>query len=49
MTRWPGLDRSQFFEEQDLKITIDYRDILTEILTRRMGNADYRTVFNDKS
>ncbi len=49
LTEWPGLEPSQLFEEQDLQITIDYRDILTEILTRRMGNADYRTVFNDKS
>ena len=48
MTDWPGLNPGQLYEEQDLKITIDYRDVLTEILTKRMGNPDYRTVFNDK-
>ncbi len=49
LTQWPGLSKNDLFEEQDLQITIDYRDILTEILTRRMGNTDYRKVFKDSS
>ena len=47
LTQWPGLDPSQLFEEQDLKITIDYRDVLAEILDKRMGNPEWRRVFPD--
>ena len=47
LAKWPGLSAKDLFEEQDLQITIDYRDILTEILTRRMGSTDYRKVFRD--
>ena len=46
---WPGLDIAQLYEEQDLAVTIDYRDILTEILTKRLGNPDFRSVFTDPS
>ena len=45
LTRWPGLGR--LYEDQDLEITIDYRDVLAEILDQRMGNPDYRAVFPD--
>lgn len=45
-TKWPGLEKNDLFEEQDLRITIDYRDILTEILTKQMGNTDIRKVFS---
>lgn len=47
ITRWPGLAAEQLYEEQDLQITIDYRDVLTEILAKRLGNADFRSVFPD--
>ena len=47
ITDWPGLAPGQLFEEQDLGITIDYRDILTEILGERLGNADPAAVFAD--
>jgi len=46
---WPGLAPEQLFERQDLKITIDYRDILSEILTKRAGNTGIGQVFNDPS
>ncbi len=49
LTKWPGLNKNQLYEDQDLKITIDYRDILAEILSRRMGNSNVRAVFNDSS
>jgi uncharacterized protein (DUF1501 family) len=49
LTKWPGLEAGDLFEEQDLQITIDYRDILTEILTKRMGNTNYRKVFQDSN
>ncbi len=49
ITEWPGLAPGQLFEEQDLAITIDYRDVLTEVLTKRLENPDFRTVFGDPS
>ncbi|HSI72621.1 MAG TPA: DUF1501 domain-containing protein [Fimbriimonas sp.] len=36
---WPGLRASDLFEGQDLKITIDYRDVLSEIIAKRLDNA----------
>ncbi len=49
LTEWPGLDKGQLYENQDLEITIDYRDVLVEILERRLGNPDWRKVFPDSS
>ncbi|MCZ6726384.1 MAG: DUF1501 domain-containing protein [Acidobacteria bacterium] len=46
---WRGLEREQLFEGQDLEITIDYRDILSEILLQRVGNKNIRQVFSDPS
>lgn len=48
LTQWPGLERDQLYEGQDLDITIDYRDVLTEILAKRLANPDYRSVFPDQ-
>ena len=45
--RWPGLDDGHLYEGQDLAITTDYRDILTEIVTKRLGNPNYKNVFPD--
>lgn len=49
MHDWPGLSPNQLYEGQDLAITIDYRDILAEILTQRLDNADIDAVFGDPS
>ena len=46
---WPGLAPELLYEGQDLEITIDYRDILTEILDKRLGNTDFASVFPDPS
>ncbi|HEV7668351.1 MAG TPA: DUF1501 domain-containing protein [Thermoanaerobaculia bacterium] len=46
---WPGLAPEQLYEEQDLQITIDYRDVLAEILEKRLGNTDLAAVFPDPS
>lgn len=48
LTEWPGLNSSQLYEQQDLKITIDYRDIITEVMTKRAGNTDPGFLFPDK-
>ncbi|MEM7353195.1 MAG: DUF1501 domain-containing protein [Acidobacteriota bacterium] len=44
---WPGLADGQLFENQDLAVTIDYRDVLTEVLTKRADNTDIGAVFTD--
>jgi uncharacterized protein (DUF1501 family) len=40
---WPGLE--DLDQDQDLRITTDYRSVLGEILVRRLGNAKLGTVF----
>lgn len=42
---WPGLAHEQLFQSQDLQITVDYRDVLAEIVQNRLGNPDVTTVF----
>lgn len=49
LSDWPGLGESQLYEAQDLAITIDYRDVLAEIVTKRLGNPNFRAVFPDPS
>ncbi|MEM7051861.1 MAG: DUF1501 domain-containing protein [Acidobacteriota bacterium] len=46
-SNWPGLEPDQLYEGQDLQVTTDYRDIYTEMLRKRLGNNDHRTVFDD--
>jgi uncharacterized protein (DUF1501 family) len=43
--RWPGLDQSQLYEGRDLAITTDFRLVLSEVVSRYLGNKDMRTVF----
>ncbi len=40
---WPGL--ADLDKGQDLKITTDYRVVLSELLTRRLGNGNLGTIF----
>ena len=42
---WPGLARENLESGQDLKVTIDYRDILSEIVKNRLGNTNLDFVF----
>ena len=44
LTNWPGLDPGSL-DAGDLATTIDYRDILSEILARRMANGRLNEVF----
>ena len=46
---WPGLDRSVLENGQDLKVTLDYRDVLSEIVANRLGNPNLSFVFPDWS
>jgi len=42
---WPGLQAEELFEERDLAVTIDYRDVLAEIVELRLMNPDLAGVF----
>ena len=43
--RWPGLDSSHLYENRDLAVTTDFRDVFAEILEKRQGIADAGPVF----
>ncbi len=42
---WRGLANDQLDEGADLAITTDYRTVLTEVLTQRVGLADTKSIF----
>lgn len=44
---WPGLEPEQLYEGQDLATTTDYRDVLSEILARRLDNPAPAASFAD--
>ena len=35
--RWPGLEPEQLFEQRDLAVTTDFRDVLGELVSRHLG------------
>jgi uncharacterized protein (DUF1501 family) len=43
--RWPGLAPDQLNQDRDLKVTTDYRTVLSEILRSHLGVADLSNVF----
>lgn len=43
--QWPGLATEQLYDRRDLAITTDYRQVLSEILIRRLGNPNLGTIF----
>ncbi len=43
--RWPGLDQSQLYEQRDLALTTDFRQVIGEAVARHLGNKDLATVF----
>ncbi|MBX3014753.1 MAG: DUF1501 domain-containing protein [Caldilineaceae bacterium] len=42
---WPGLHTDQLYDRRDLAITTDYRSVLSEILIRRLQNANLGYIF----
>ncbi|MEM1180704.1 MAG: DUF1501 domain-containing protein [Acidobacteriota bacterium] len=42
---WPGLGAGQLIDGTDLAVTTDYRQVLSEILIRRMCNTNIETIF----
>ena len=45
VTEWPGLAPDGLDEEGDLAITIDYRDVLADVLTGRMDSHALDQIF----
>ena len=42
---WPGLEREQLYEQRDLDLTTDFRDVLGELVVRHLGNRRLANVF----
>ncbi len=45
ISRWPGLKKENLVGPGDLAVTIDYRDVLSEILTKRLNNSSQTQIF----
>ena len=45
--QWPGLEEGQLIGPGDLAVTTDYRDVLSEILTKRLNNPATNEIFPD--
>jgi len=43
--KWPGLEREQRWENRDLAITTDFRDVFAELVTHHLGATDVSKVF----
>lgn len=44
VTRWPGLAPDQLHQKRDLLHTTDFRDVLGEVVSVHLGNANIKTV-----
>ena len=42
---WPGLEPEQLYEQRDLQLTTDFRDVLGELVVRHLGNPRVASVF----
>lgn len=42
---WPGLAPEQLYENRDLALTTDFRDVLGEVVAKHLGNGDLSGVF----
>ena len=43
--RWPGLDRENRYDDRDLAVTTDFRDVFGEIVVRHLGVRETETIF----
>ena len=43
--QWPGLAPEQLYENRDLAITTDFRDVFGEVAQRHLGVQDLKAVF----
>ncbi len=46
---WPGLEEGQMIGPGDLAVTTDYRDVLSEVLVKRLKNPATNEIFPDYS
>lgn len=42
---WLGLSDGQLYENRDLNLTTDFRDVLGELVSKHLGNPNLRSVF----
>lgn len=42
---WPGIEAAQLENRRDLRVTLDYRDVLAEIVQKRLENTNLDYVF----
>jgi uncharacterized protein (DUF1501 family) len=42
---WPGMEDHQLYEGRDLALTTDFRDVLSELVGKHLGNRHLREVF----
>ena len=43
--QWPGLAAEQLYEGRDLNVTTDFRTVLSELVTKQLGNRAMASVF----
>jgi len=43
--RWPGLANEQLYEQRDLALTTDFRQVMAEAVARQLGNPQPELVF----
>ncbi len=43
-TKWPGLAKEQLHQGRDLMHTIDFRDVLAEVVQNHLGNTDLQKI-----
>ncbi|HEV7425590.1 MAG TPA: DUF1501 domain-containing protein [Thermoanaerobaculia bacterium] len=43
--KWPGLSSQQLYENRDLAITTDFRDVFSELLTKQLAVPSLKSVF----
>ena len=42
---WPGLEQEQLYQQRDLNVTTDFRSVLSELVSKQMGNRQLAAVF----
>ena len=45
LSKWPGLHQDELYQGQDLQVTTDHRDILAEIVQKRLDNMALSFIF----
>jgi uncharacterized protein (DUF1501 family) len=43
--KWPGLEAEQLYQQRDLAVTTDFRDVLATVVQHHTGNADLAKIF----